>query len=74
MPFGTYNPSPNSSIRIPILHPLFGCGSLHLSDSAAGWSVPEDNILLSTSITEYHYSVSEWCLSMGWVSIGLVIG
>ena len=30
--------------------PLFGCGCLHLSESAAGWSLSEDNMLLSASV------------------------
>ena len=34
---------------------VFGCGSLHLFWSAAGWSLSEDNYarLLPASITEY---------------------
>jgi hypothetical protein len=35
-------------------HPLFGCGCVYLSESASGWSLSEDNMLPSTSITEYH--------------------
>jgi hypothetical protein len=48
--FGTHNPSPYFSLRIPKLHPLFGCECLYLSESAAGWSLSENNILLSASI------------------------
>jgi hypothetical protein len=33
-------PSPYSSTNIPQLHPLFGCGFLHLFLSAAGWMKP----------------------------------
>ena len=39
--FGDLNCSPNLSIRVPKLHSLFGCGSLHLFQSAAGWSFPD---------------------------------
>ena len=38
-----------------MLHPLFGCGYLYLPESAVGWSLSEDNMLLSASIKEYHY-------------------
>jgi hypothetical protein len=40
---GVLDPSPRNSIRVPELHPMFGCGSLHLFQSAAGWSVSEDS-------------------------------
>jgi hypothetical protein len=33
---------PYSSIRVSKLHPLYYCGYLHLSKSAAGWSLSED--------------------------------
>jgi hypothetical protein len=36
---------------VPNLHPFFGCGCLYLSESAAGWSLTEDSLLLSASIT-----------------------
>jgi hypothetical protein len=36
-------PPPSSSLRIPKFHPVFGCGSLHLSESATGWSLLEDS-------------------------------
>jgi hypothetical protein len=45
-------PSSYSSVRILKLHPLFGCG--FVSELAAGWSLSEDNMFLSASITEYH--------------------
>jgi hypothetical protein len=34
-----HNPSFHHSIRVLKLHPLFGCGCLYLSESAAGWSI-----------------------------------
>jgi hypothetical protein len=54
IPFRALNPSPNSYIRVPKLHPMFGCGSLCLSESAARWNLSEDSHarLLSVSITE----------------------
>jgi hypothetical protein len=48
---GTYNPSSYSSARVPKLHPLFGCGCLYVSESAVRWSVSEDSMLPSASIT-----------------------
>ena len=47
---------PNSSTRLPEPGPMFGCGSLHLFQSAAGWSLSEDSYarLLCVSKTEYH--------------------
>jgi hypothetical protein len=51
---------PNKKIKkdknkgVPKLHQLFVCGCLHLSESAAGWSLWEDNMLPSASITEHH--------------------
>ena len=55
-PLQSYNPSIYSSIRVPKLHPLFGCECLDLSESVGGWRLSEDThaILLSPSITEYH--------------------
>jgi hypothetical protein len=54
--FGAPSLSPNSSMRVPKLHPMFGCESLHLFESATEWSLSEDSYPrpLSTSITEYH--------------------
>jgi hypothetical protein len=51
-----HNPSSCSSIRVTNLHALFGCGFIHLSESAAGWNLSEDSHarLLSASTTEYH--------------------
>ena len=37
------NSSPNSSTRFPKLGIVFGCGSLHLFQSASGWSLSEDS-------------------------------
>ena len=54
IPTGAHNPFSNSSIRVPKLHPLFDCGYLYLSESATGWSLSEDSMFLSASITEYH--------------------
>ena len=54
IPFGAHNPSFYSSIRIPKLHPLYGYGCLHLSESATGRALSEDNIFLSVNITGYH--------------------
>jgi hypothetical protein len=34
------------ALRVPKLYPLFGCGCLYLSESAAWWSLSEDNMLL----------------------------
>ena len=47
------NPYPNSSIRLPELGLMLGCGSLHLFQSVAEWSISEDSyaMLLSASIT-----------------------
>jgi hypothetical protein len=55
-PFGELNPSPNTSIRLPELHPIFDCESLYLFQSAAGWRLSENSHarLLPASITEYH--------------------
>ena len=54
--FWSLNPSPNSSIRLPELHLMLGCGSLHLFPLAAGWSLLENSYakLLCVSIIEYH--------------------
>ena len=56
MPFGGYNPFSYSSIRVPKLHLLLGCGYLYLSKSVTGKRLSEDSHarLLSASITEYH--------------------
>lgn len=43
VPFRSLNPSPNSSISAPELYPPFGCGSLHLLQSAVGWSLSQDS-------------------------------
>ena len=53
---GSLNTSPNSSARLLELCLMFGCESLHLFQSAAGWSLSEDSYarLLFVSITEYH--------------------
>ena len=50
---------PLSSINVTDLHLMFGCGYLHLFQSAAGYEdryLSEDRyaMLLSVSITEYH--------------------
>uniref|UniRef100_A0A8C6HNG8 Synaptotagmin-like protein 5 n=1 Tax=Mus spicilegus TaxID=10103 RepID=A0A8C6HNG8_MUSSI len=42
IPFRAFSPSSYSSIGVPELIPLFGCGSLHLFQSAAGWSLSDD--------------------------------
>jgi hypothetical protein len=42
-PSGDCDPSSYSFIRVPKLHPLFGCGGQHLSESAAGCSLSEDS-------------------------------
>jgi hypothetical protein len=54
--FLSLNPSPNSSIRLPKLHLMFGCESLYLFPLAAGWSLSNGSYagLLSGSIAEYH--------------------
>jgi hypothetical protein len=46
-------PLPHSSTWLPRLCLLFGCGSLHLFPSAAGWNLSGDSYvrLLSASIT-----------------------
>jgi hypothetical protein len=46
IPSGFLGPSPNSSTRLPKLSLTFGCrfcGSLHLFQSAAGWSLSKDS-------------------------------
>jgi hypothetical protein len=62
--FETCNPSPNSSIRAPKLHPLFGCWCLFLSKPFRGQHAPvckHNRVSLIMSTT--------WpCLPMGWVS------
>ena len=57
---------PNSSIRVFKLHSLFVDGSLHLSESAAGWSLSE-NVLDSRLQVQQNIinSVKDWYLSMG---------
>lgn len=54
--FRAHNPSSYSSIRSEKLHPLFGYGCVHLSESAVECSLSEDSQarLLSASITQYH--------------------
>ena len=54
--FRAFSPSSNSSIRVPELSSMFGCGYLHLFQSAAEWSLSEDSYdrSLSINITEYH--------------------
>lgn len=41
IPFRTLSPSPNSSIRVPNLHPLFGCGALHFQIDLKKLSKPQ---------------------------------
>jgi hypothetical protein len=56
-PFGgCFNLSLNSFIKVPKLHPLFGCRFLHPSESAAGWGLLDESHarLLSARITQYH--------------------
>jgi hypothetical protein len=50
---GSLSSSLNSSTRLPQLHLLFGCGSLHQFSLAAGWRLSENNHarILSASIT-----------------------
>lgn len=48
-PLWACNPSSYSSIRAPKLRPLFGCVCLYWSESAARWSLSEENMLLSAS-------------------------
>jgi hypothetical protein len=43
IPLGACNPSSYSSIKVPKLHSLFGCGCVHLSESAAGWNLSENS-------------------------------
>ena len=43
LPMAFLSPSPNSSIRVTKLHSMFACGSLHLSESAAGWNLSKDS-------------------------------
>ena len=52
------NPSSYSSVRVPKLHPLFGCGCLHLSDPQLLEPLRGHDRLLSASITETTYSKS----------------
>jgi hypothetical protein len=55
-PPGPPIPPPSLSQDPPEFHLRFGCGSLHLFWSAAGWSLSKDSYarLLSASITGYH--------------------
>jgi hypothetical protein len=54
--FWVFNPPHNSSICVPSLCPMFGCGYLLLFQFTAGWTLSENSYprLLSASITEYH--------------------
>ena len=51
-----HNPSSYCSVRVSKVHLLFGCGCLHLSESATVWSLVEGSHarLLSVSIIKYH--------------------
>jgi hypothetical protein len=53
IPFGAQNPFSYSSLRVPKFYPLLDCGCLHLSESAAGWSLSSESCvrLLAASIT-----------------------
>ena len=55
----------------PELDLIFGCESLHLFQSAAGWSFLEDSYvkLLSASIAEYYKSVRYQFLHIGGVKL-----
>lgn len=50
------NHYPKSPIRVPVLHPMFACGYLHLFQSDTRWNLSEDTYarLQSVSITECH--------------------
>jgi hypothetical protein len=54
IPFGACSFSSYSSIRVSKLHLLFSCGCLYLFESAAMWSLLENSMLLSASITKYN--------------------
>jgi hypothetical protein len=55
-PLQVCSPSSYSPLGLSELHLLFNCRCLHLSESAAGWSLSEDSLAryLSASTTEYH--------------------
>ena len=55
-PFRNFNLYYNFSMRVLDASPMFNSGYLHLSDSAAEFSLSEDNYarLLSASRTQYH--------------------
>jgi hypothetical protein len=57
-PSGSYSSSSHPPFLqdSPKLHLMFGCGSLHLFPSVAGWSLSDDNWARhqSMSIAEYH--------------------
>lgn len=54
--FWSFNPFPSSSVRVPRLHLMFHCRSLHFLPLAAGCSLLEDSYarLLSVNITVYY--------------------
>jgi hypothetical protein len=71
MPFSSFNPSHNSSIRVPNLSAMVGCKCLHLSQSAAG-RVSQRAAMPGSSLEEQHSisdSVSVWDLLIGWTPI-----
>jgi hypothetical protein len=74
--FQAFNPSPNSSIRVSELCPMLGWQSLHLFQSAAGWSLSEDSYarLLSACITVPLIVVTGWCLLPGESAFSLFLG
>ena len=73
-PFRALSLSHDSFIRFPKLHLVFGSGSLHLFQSAAGRSLSEDSHaglrgqLCLQAQQSIMSSVRDWCLPMGWVS------
>jgi len=64
-----FSPSPNSSTGISELCPVFVCGYLHLSQSAAGESLSEGRSAMQAQHSIIN-SVRDWYLPM----VGLKVG
>jgi hypothetical protein len=68
-PFSSFLPSPNSSIGVPMLSPVVGCGHLHLYWSGSGRASQETTT--SGSCRQAHLGISNsvwiWCLHVGWI-------
>jgi hypothetical protein len=65
------SPSPNSSIRIPMISSMVGCKHQHLYWSGSRQSLSGDSyirLLSAKELTSWHSnSVWVWWLHMGWI-------